>query len=1474
MGSPVWTILVLVLTQPFLTVAEQVSLGCQEGWRSVGLHCYRLFPQQMAWDVALDVCYRYGSHLLRIKDLDGQEAALGTLAAEHGVTHLWLADTSAPHANNADDNYHHHSNHHHHNLHHPHQHHYHHHHPTPAMPLSLHHYHHITTPSAQVPRLWPHAPGEVEEEGDVEEEEEGEEEEGLWEGRNVTYSGPGGPGQCVLARVVGGDEGRRLVWGFAPCLRLTSPLCRRPAAPDGSFHCHTGGFVERRFVCDGDDDCGDASDETNCTEQCRHHVQSSSQTEIRMTVGRPPSADDPAPPAGCLWLLEAPVGYTARLEFSDFATTPSQGDEVVVLMGGMTAATSRQVARLSGQGDVTRVVSVNNLLMVLLTPSAHNSTLTTFSAIFTAMKAEGFEPQQKVTATAEAQDLMSPFYPGYLSGQDYVWVITALDTHHLLTLQIIDVDLNGEDTVEIRDGNSVYAPLLHVLGSRHARDGDDEHVTHVQSTGRHLFVAMRTRGLETGEGFYFRYWEGCSIQLVGQSGSVVSPGYLAKGAHYPANQTCVYDVTVPEQQTATLIFDAVDIHTSDDLTMESDGQWVHTVRGTDAPGPVDFSSGTFRLTFRSDDKLTARGFALRYSVGCPKLPSSSVTAVQTESHVHHFGSTVTLTCGPGHAFPPLSEPPSEGEAAARRSLVLECLFGGVWNASVAPVCKALCQPGTFFERTMESCRACPKDHYQGDVNATSCRPCPAGTVTEDKGANSSSECKEACPAGHKYCLSLQGCEPCPQGTYQDLPAQFSCRPCPLFKTTPRTGANSSDLCSVEVMDKDTEEDLSSQELMVVSFKDNHHHHHHHPPDPVRAPNNIGNPLSNVLLLLPPNSSPALSRKGRLDPRWRSARRGSLLSPGMYLQQLSVSRPSEAHEPPGEAVDSAEKGYGEEGRGGRGGGSERESPSRTNPEEDGAGSEQAPGPEDVVVSQGDDLVNPEDVLVVTDWERSRWWKEADAGWGRKQQGGESVGGGGGGGRGDGGGGRGRGGGLGEVLHMGPFGLERVKRAAVQSAAAEEEEKESGCGSGADPCELLVGQPCNYTQNCVAEVDTYTCVCKPHLYEVHPGLCVETPDSHKLYLTTPFALPFDPDLADQTSMAFITFRLECEQAFEDVFRVVEGWKAVQVIEFRSVADGRQLTYAVYALFFTVPVTEEMKVRTARAVLHMERYGDLQVGVRELPLSGHTGIFSALVNIFNATDDVNWCGVASLHQCADDKVCVPEGFRYKCQCQGSTFESGGSCVHVGALAGGVVGGIVVIVSIIVIVVIVIRRRRRRKTPNAYSSPEESKGLTSQHHYSNVPSSSQHGAQPDGSNEDLELHAVYSEIAEHGQENPTALGDARERPRATLSSHEPAEAEQTEPGPPEEPNLYSPVGELTATHQYEDFRFHGRGGAEGGSSQRTLYANMGAPSPPQPSQPQPPPELPLPPLDNRNSGVYMNVRGSERSGHGGDKVYSNIDP
>ena len=53
---------------------------------------------------------------------------------------------------------------------------------------------------------------------------------------------------------------------------------------------------------------------------------------------------------------------------------------------------------------------------------------------------------------------------------------------------------------------------------------------------------------------------------------------------------------------------------------------------------------------------------------------------------------------------------------------------------------------------------------------------------------------EKCSVGQYYDLTTSRCQPCVKGFYQDEEAQFTCKPCPVTKSTDGTGSTSQAQC--------------------------------------------------------------------------------------------------------------------------------------------------------------------------------------------------------------------------------------------------------------------------------------------------------------------------------------------------------------------------------------------------------------------------------------------------------------------------------------------------------------------------------------------------------------------------------------------------------------------------------------------------------------------------------------------------------
>ena len=70
-------------------------------------------------------------------------------------------------------------------------------------------------------------------------------------------------------------EDVRQEWELFTCDALMPFMCRISACPQNTFHCSNGKCINREFLCDGQNDCGDGSDELNCPSNCQFHLESS-----------------------------------------------------------------------------------------------------------------------------------------------------------------------------------------------------------------------------------------------------------------------------------------------------------------------------------------------------------------------------------------------------------------------------------------------------------------------------------------------------------------------------------------------------------------------------------------------------------------------------------------------------------------------------------------------------------------------------------------------------------------------------------------------------------------------------------------------------------------------------------------------------------------------------------------------------------------------------------------------------------------------------------------------------------------------------------------------------------------------------------------------------------------------------------------------------------------------------------------------
>lgn len=104
-------------------------------------------------------------------------------------------------------------------------------------------------------------------------------------------------GECVAVSLASMIQS----WGLDTCESLLPFMCKSAACPQNSLHCSNGGCVNQAFKCDGNDDCGDGTDELDCPANCNFHMQSGGDV-----IESPNYPHKYGALTKCKWTLEGP----------------------------------------------------------------------------------------------------------------------------------------------------------------------------------------------------------------------------------------------------------------------------------------------------------------------------------------------------------------------------------------------------------------------------------------------------------------------------------------------------------------------------------------------------------------------------------------------------------------------------------------------------------------------------------------------------------------------------------------------------------------------------------------------------------------------------------------------------------------------------------------------------------------------------------------------------------------------------------------------------------------------------------------------------------------------------------------------------------------------------------------------------------------------------------------------------------------
>ncbi|XP_028967225.1 uncharacterized protein LOC108863645 [Galendromus occidentalis] len=477
-------------------------------------------------------------------------------------------------------------------------------------------------------------------------------------------------GQCVHAQV--GE--RTQEWGLTSCETMLPFVCQVPACPTGTFLCASGKCLNKKWQCDGVDDCGDGSDEMDCPRLCHHYLKSSG--DSIQSPNYPQRYDSNL---DCKWTLEGPLGTGIVLQFSDFETE-ANFDAVQVLSGGRTEKSSVSLAQLSGKQNISSksYITGSNLMIVKFKSDAAAEK----KGFRASWKTEPVKCGGELFAHSSAQVLNSPGYPNaYPGGIECLWVITA-PHNKLVSLEIVDLDLEVTDSILLRDGATPSDTLLARLGGK-----TSENPKFILSTQNRVYIYFKTDTAHaSSKGFSIRFRAGCQVDMIADQGIINSPAFGV--GKYPSNQNCAYRITRPGGGPISLKFDKF-LVASDDHIQVYDGQNAKSVKlhagqgysGAARPThTLTATSGSLYVVFQSNSLNTAAGWQASFSSDCPLMTVGERALASSRDTT--FGAEVTYTCPSGMEF-----------STGRKKIVAECLPGGKWSVAHIPSCQEIyCGP--------------------------------------------------------------------------------------------------------------------------------------------------------------------------------------------------------------------------------------------------------------------------------------------------------------------------------------------------------------------------------------------------------------------------------------------------------------------------------------------------------------------------------------------------------------------------------------------------------------------------------------------------------------------------------------------------------------------------------------------------------------------------------------------------------------